>query len=177
MPYQWIQPPPAPAEPQRQETPSGGAAPVAELHLWPHRSLPPRGFVWVIGASATGLIIPLLAMLGSVVMWGLLPFALTAIWALWVAIERNARASRATREILRLSRDSLSVLRRDLGREDRFWQANPYWVRLRIRQDGPVAHYLTLTDGQREIEIGRFLSPEEREALALELERALARNR
>ena len=39
----------------------------------------------------------------------------------------------------------------------------------------PVEDYLTLTDGQRVIELGAFLSPDERRALHAELTRALAK--
>lgn len=170
MPYHWTRFPEA--------SPQGGPDTIrAELALWPHRSLPRRGFVWMIGATAVGLVVPLLAMVGSGVMWGLLPFALVAIWGLWIALERNSRQSSATRETLRLTANELVLLRQDPDREDRLWRTNPYWVRIRLREDGPVEHYLTLTDGQREIEIGRFLSPEERTALRPELERALARCR
>jgi uncharacterized membrane protein len=42
---------------------------------------------------------------------------------------------------------------------------------------GPVEHYLTLKGGGREVEIGAFLSPEERLALRAELTEAFARLR
>ena len=77
MPYQWITPPTAGAE--------------AELHLWPYRSLPRRGFVWFIGGTAAALTVPLLAVLGSPILWGLLPFMLLVLWALWWALSRSYR--------------------------------------------------------------------------------------
>ncbi len=177
MPYHWSKFPDPEARPAQRPAQNHGDELVAELHLWPHRSLPAKGFVWVFTTSAIGLMIPLLAMVGSGVMWGLLPFALVVIWALWIAIERNSRNARITRETLRLSSDVLTVLRQEPGQQDRLWRTNPYWVRSQLREDGPVEHYLTLTDGQREIEIGRFLSPQEREALRADIDRALARSR
>lgn len=160
MPYQW----------SRSEAPSG---PRVDLNLWPYRSLPRQGFVWVIGLTAGALALPMLAVLGTRVLWGLLPFALLAIWALWFGIERSYRSA-ATHEHMALTRDSLTVTRRDPGRANRIWQTNPYWVRANLRQNGPVECYLTLTDGSREIELGAFLSPEERQALQLELTREFA---
>ena len=64
-------------------------------------------------------------------------------------------------------------MRSDPGRADRIWQANPYWVRVALRPNGPVEDYLVLTDGRREVELGAFLSPEERVALKDDLERRL----
>lgn len=174
MPYRWTPSlaDASAADPHERQ----GSRPetTIELHLWPHRSLPRKGFVWVIAITAIGLALPLLSVIGSGVMWGLLPFAALVIWALWVAIERSYRSG-ATHEVLTLTPDQLTLRRQDPGRSDRLWQANPYWVRTRMHHHGPVENYLTLTDGQREYEIGSFLAPEERETLRRELEQALAR--
>ncbi|WP_245008504.1 DUF2244 domain-containing protein [Paracoccus marcusii] len=43
------------------------------MTLWPHRSLPKRGFVWFIGTTATLLLLPILAVLGTQVLWGCCP--------------------------------------------------------------------------------------------------------
>lgn len=145
---------------------------IALLELWPHRSLPMRGFVWVIALTAGALALPLLAVTGSAVWWGLLPFALLTIWGLWFALMRSYRAATLS-ETLVLTRDHLSLRRHDPGHADRIWHTNPYWVRSQIRP-GPVEDYLTLTDGQREVELGAFLSPPERLDLHHSLCRALA---
>lgn len=144
----------------------------AELCAWPYRSLPRKGFVWVISVTATLLALPLLAVVGSMVLWGLLPFMALAIWALWAAISHSYRSGE-TREHMQISREGLSLTRQDPGREDRHWRANPYWVRPALRP-GPVEDYLTLTDGGREVELGAFLTPEERRQLHEELTRRLA---
>ena len=44
-------------------------------------------------------------------------------------------------------------------------------------RNGPVEAYLTLSDGQREIELGAFLTPDERRDLCDDLMRRLARLR
>lgn len=147
MPYEWRDIPPD----------------MAELRLWPYRSLSTKGFAWVIGLTAAALALPLIAVTGSAVMWGLLPFAALPIWGLWVAIRHNWRSGE-TEEILRLTQASLHLTRRDPGRPDRHWQTNPYWARLSLRP-APVPDYLTITGDGREIELGAFLSPEERRAL------------
>lgn len=162
MPYAW----------QDMAPEDSGA--VCVLRVWPHRSLPRTGFVWVIGLTAGFLALPLIAVLGSDVLWGLLPFAVLAVWALWSAISRSYRAPS---EEMHLSRDSLILIRHDPGRADRVWRTNPYWVRASLRAQGPVEAYLVLTDGQREVELGAFLAPEERLALQDDLNRRLAETR
>jgi uncharacterized membrane protein len=58
------------------------------------------------------------------------------------------------------------------------WQAHPHWIMLHLAADGgPVKHYLTLTGGSRAVELGAFLTPEERVALHRELARILLRLR
>lgn len=144
-----------------------------QLLIWRHRSLTPEGFAWVIGAAAAALLLPLVAVIGHAVMWGLLPFAGLALAGLWWGVQ-HGWTDGGPREELTLTPERLSVTRHDPGRPPRHWQANPYWVRLSIRSDGPVEDYLTLTDGARTIELGAFLSPEERRALQGELADALA---
>lgn len=144
----------------------------AMLVLWPFRSLPRKGFVWFIGVTAGLLMFPLLAVLGNAALWGVLPFMLVTIWGVWHALQRSYRSGE-TREVLTLTRDRLSLIRSDPGRSDRQWATNPYWVRPLLRK-GPVEDYLTLTDGRREIELGAFLTPEERRSLHDQLLRRLA---
>lgn len=163
MPYAW-----------QNMAPEESGAFSCRLTLWPHRSLSSRGFAWVIGLTATGLALPLLALVGTSVLWGLLPFAGLAVWGLWRAIQRSYDTPQ---EVMLLSRDRLELTRRDPRRPDRNWQTNPYWVRVSLRRDGPVEDYLVLTDGRREVELGAFLAPEERVALRDDLDRRLTRLR
>lgn len=173
MPYRW-QDETAHSGPALEDTPHGNAARNrGRLVIWPHRSLPAAGFAWVIGLAAAGLALPILSMLGRAVLWGLLPFAGIAVGGLWMAIRASNRQGRM-HEVVDLSRDRITVTRHDPGRPDRVWTANPHWVRLALHPR-PVEDYLTLTDGQRVIELGAFLSPDERRALHAELTRALAK--
>jgi uncharacterized membrane protein len=163
MPYRWIE--------------QDDATSPAELHLWPHRSLTGRGFVWFFGSTFALVSLPLLAVIGSPILWGLLPFFVICLGGMWLAIRRNDR-DRSVFERLRIDSHELSVERHDPGRAIRRWSTNPYWVRvLTYPKDGPVEHYLTLKGDGREIEIGSFLSPEERQDLEGELRRALDRVR
>ena len=147
-------------------------APILALTLWPHRSLSRKGMARVIGVAAIGLAIPVLPFLGSPVGWALLPFCALPVLALWLFIRRNNRDGRLT-ETIRLWQDEIRVDRRHPSGDVRCWQANPYWVKITLRDDGPVEQYLTLKGNGREIELGAFLSPEERIDLFHDLSKAL----
>lgn len=140
----------------------------AEYHLslTPHLSMGNVGFARVILISAGFLALPLLGVLGTPVLWGLLPFAGLALWGLWYALQRNSRDQRALREEMHLTRDRIEIRRTNPRNPAQHWEANPYWVRVKLTaKGGPVEKYLTLEGGGREVELGAFLSPDERAAL------------
>lgn len=151
----------------------------ARIELTPNQSMGPRGFVVVIALTAAMLALPMIAVLGTAVLWGLLPFMGAALWALWYALRRNSAERASLRETLILTRDHIALTRHEpRARAPLTWEANPYWVQLHLRDaGGPVDHYLTLQGGGREVELGAFLSPEERIALHDDLTRTLTRMR
>lgn len=162
MPYEWLPPTRAPG------------APALRLHLWPFRSLPRRGFVWFVGGTAVLLAVPLLAVFGSPVLWGLLPFLLATLWALWAALARSYRDGEIV-EDLSIWPDRMRLVRHGPRGRRQEWEANPHWVRLELhRSGGPVPNYLTLKGGPREVELGAFLSEDERLALHADLSRRLS---
>ncbi len=138
------------------------------LTLWPHQSLTPQGFTWFIGVTAVMLTMPLFAVLGSPVAWVLLIFFLAAIWGVWHAIMSN-RKHRTLHEELVLTDDRVHLLHVPPKGDPLEWEANPHWVTINLRKDGPVECYLTLRGNGREVELGRFLTPEERAGLYDEL--------
>jgi uncharacterized membrane protein len=140
----------------------------ATLRLWPHNTLNPRGFVWAITLASGLLVLPLLGVLGTPVLWGLLPFEIAVVAGLWFALKRNWR-DRAIVEEMDLGRGRVH-LRRIEARRVQEWQADPHWTTLHLTpRRGPVPQYLTLTGGGREVELGAFLTPDERIALHDEL--------
>jgi uncharacterized membrane protein len=153
-----------------------GDPPILSLTLWPNRSLSRNGSSWLLGLLAAGLALPLVPLAGSKAAWGMLPFLVAAFVALWWAIRRSYADGRL-REELRLWPDLITVVRREPRGRVRRWHANPFWVRLRLRDDARIEKYLTLQGNGREIELGAFLSPGERETLHAELGAALGRLR
>ena len=164
MPYEW----------SSSEEAGHGAT---RLHLWPHRSLSPRGFAGFILMTFTFLMLPPLALLGTPLLWGILPFLLGALALLWAALRRST-ADGALTEELTLWPERVDLIRHNPRGPEQRWHANPFWVQIDLHPDGgPVENYVTLRGGDRTVEIGAFLSPEERESLYGDLRAAFAQTR
>lgn len=157
---------------------SGDAPPpLARALLRPNRSLSRSGLAWLLVVLWGFLMVPLFPLLGVGAFWVMLPFVLGAVAALWYFIERNNKDGALYEELL-LWHDSVSVTRHAPGKAVQCWQANPFWVSVTLKAaGGPVDNYLTLRGNGREIELGAFLSPEERATLRGEVERALRLSR
>jgi uncharacterized membrane protein len=154
MPYEWL-------------PPSGG--PTARVHLWPYRSLSRRGFVLFIGTTAALIALPLLSLVGQSALWVLLPFLMLAVGGIWWALERSFRDAEII-EDLTLTPGMITLTRHGPRGRRQEWEANPHWVQVILHpKGGPVPNYLTLRGGPREVELGAFLSEEERLALKIEV--------
>lgn len=157
MPYEWTR-----------------TADHTELHLWPYRSLPRRGFVMFIGGTALVITIPLFAVIGSAVLWGLLPFLVLAVGGMYWALDRSYRDAEII-ETLSFTPNRLHLVRHGPRGKHQEWEANPHWVRVELhKKGGPVPDYITLKGGPREVELGTFLSEEERAALVHEVRKLVA---
>ncbi len=145
------------------------------LDLWPHRSLTPQGFAIFIGITAAFFLIPLLALVGTVLLWGLLPFLAGTLALIWYFLRRNGADLQLSEQLV-LRHNEIHVTRTNPRQPKQIWQSNPYWVRVILDEDnGPVPDYLTLKGSDREVELGAFLSPEERVRLYHDLRARLNR--
>jgi len=159
MPYTW------------NDTPND----TSELRLWPHQSLPAYGFAATILGIFALSTIPLYGLIGTVLLWGILPFMLIALGAMWYALRRNERDLQIM-EVLTLTHDDLHLLRETVRGDRQEWSCNPYWTQVNLHEKGgPVPHYVTLSGAGREVEIGAFLSEDERKELYAELKAKVAR--
>ncbi|NNE51122.1 MAG: DUF2244 domain-containing protein [Sulfitobacter sp.] len=160
MPYQWTTQPDS--EPQ-------------EMRLWPHQSLPPKGFAAFILTTFTLILIPTLPLLGTTLLWGLLPFVLLAVAGIYFALQHNHK-SRQIEEVLTIDTENAHLTHRTAKGEVKEWACNRYWTKVtKYDAEGPIPHYVTLRGEGREVEIGAFLSEEERIALFDDLNRSLRR--
>lgn len=150
--------------------------PIYRVTLWPNRSLGQRGHRRLLWVAAGGFSLPLAGVLGTPAFWGLLPFCAATLGVLHLALRANTRAGRVEEEVV-LWPDEMRVERREPRGRVLRWQAVPAFVRLTLHRRARLRNYLTLRGGGREIELGAFLSPDERLALREEIETALARAR
>ncbi len=146
--------------------------PLYRIVLRPHRSLPVKGFVWLIATTAVLMTLPLWPLLGTLAFLGILPFMLMALAMLWYFFQRSYHDGTVSEELW-LWPDRIAVHRYNPRSEDAYWHANPYWVKLALYKNRKIENYLTLTGENREIELGAFLSSEERLALHDDLRTAL----
>lgn len=78
------------------------------------------------------------------------------------------------RENLDIWSDHLRLTRFNPDGSVQDWEANPYWVKVVTHEKGgPVPHYITLCGAGRDVEIGAFLSEDERKTLADDLKQML----
>lgn len=147
--------------------------PLLAVTLRPNRSLTPRLGTGLLALLAAGLAMPLVGLAGTKAAWGMLPFLVGALVALYLALRRNQADGRLSEE-LKLWDDLITVVRREPRGRVLSWHANPFWVRVRLYPDARLENYLTLQGNGREIELGAFLSPWERETLYNDLSSALS---
>ena len=157
MPYDWI---------QKQQSPDSRI-----IELWPHNSLPPNGFAGFILATFALITLPLYGLMGTVVFWALLPFLIVTLGVIWVALRRSY-FNRQILEQLTLDSEEIELVRQNPSGATQSWSCNGYWAKVQMHpKGGPVPNYVTLSGNGREVEIGAFLSEEERKALYDDLRR------
>ena len=111
---------------------------------------------------------------GNPALWALLPFVVLAVAGVWFAFQRSYHDG-AIIEDLTLTPTLVTLTRHGPQGRRQDWQANPHWVRVVLHPTaGPVPNYLTLRGNNREVELGAFLSEDERIALADDLRQRLA---
>ena len=155
MPYQWSE--------------TSQLDKVQTLTLWPHQSLPPKGLAAFVLATFTMITLPLFGLLGTTLLWGLLPFLMIAVLGIWYALSRSQK-DRSILEVLTISPDETRLVRHNPRTNVQDWICTTYWVRPTLhRSDSPVPNYVTMLGNGREVEIGAFLSEEERLALYAKL--------
>jgi uncharacterized membrane protein len=139
------------------------------LELWPHNSLPKQGFVGFILTTFILILLPLLALSGTRVFWGLLPFLILAVWAIWTALQNSYKRNKIY-ECVSFGQKILNLKRTNPKGDTQNWSCEGYWSRASIyTRKGPVPFYVTLNGNGREVEIGAFLSEGERKSLYEEL--------
>lgn len=141
--------------------------------LRPHTSLPRKGFAMFIWVTFVALIIPLFGLLGTPVLWGILPFVLLVLVALWIGLQHSYKSAEL-REVLTITASQTHLIRYNPRREDQTWDCNTHWVKPALHpHHKPHPFYLTLRGNARTVELGTFLTPDERKRLFSEISEVL----
>lgn len=138
----------------------------------PPRSLSARGMRWLCLLAIPAAAIPalLFTLLGAWPVLGFVGVELAFVLGL-VSLHRRWTAGQV--EVVVLTPDRLRVLAAD-GRGGRQEVAlEPYWARVRLTERSGTGPVLSLQARGRSVEIGRFLDPAEKAAMAEALEGAL----
>ncbi|MDE0783575.1 MAG: DUF2244 domain-containing protein [Planktomarina sp.] len=167
MPYSWSTLP----EKVSFHKKSDGPAPVV-LTIRTHNSLNANGFMQFIALTAALMLIPVLAFLGQIFMWIIAGSLGTCLTAIWLALKASWKQGQL-REELSIWSDYVLLERFNPNGSTQVWHANPYWTEIRLTPTNSyVLNYLTLRGNSREVEIGAFLSEDERPLLEKDLLKA-----
>jgi len=153
--------------------PDGKTSPIFfDAILYPHRSLPPRGFiVLMLVLSVVSFVAGVsFVLLGA---WPILGFFGLDVLLVYLAFRASYRSARM-HEWVRLTEDTLTVERVGQRGERRRWQFQPSWLRV-VLEEQEETNRLVLTSHGRELVVGGFLGPMERKNLATALKQALVR--
>ena len=167
MPYTWSDTPSYYSAEASFE--GAGVAPL-QLDLSQHNSLEPKGFVLFFGITCLLMCVPLMAFFGSVFWYGILGYLALTMGGAWWALKSSWKRGSVS-EVLEVWSDHLRLTRRNPDGSTKDWDANPFWVRVVTHEnEGPVPHYVTLCGAGRDVEIGSFLSEDERKELSADLQ-------
>ncbi|NQW00046.1 MAG: DUF2244 domain-containing protein [Rhodospirillales bacterium] len=143
------------------------------LELRPNRSGTLRGIHIIFGFLLfvfvpTGVVFSLLGA------WPVSGFMGAELLLLYGALRLNQRASQAS-ERLELTDSLCTVERIDPWGRQRSWQFQPQWLRVDFIKSGDFVAHLSLNSKGERLNLGHFLSPDEKSTVADHLKRALAR--
>src|SRR5579864_1176409 len=140
--------------------------------LYPHRSLPPHGFMLLmlvlsVVSFAAGVSFVLLGA------WPIVGYFGLDVLLVYLAFRASYRSARM-HEWVRLTEETLTVERVSQYGERRRWQFQPFWLRV-VLEEHEETNRLVLASHGRGLVVGGFLAPQERRTLATALKDALIR--
>jgi uncharacterized membrane protein len=141
--------------------------------LMPHRSLGRTGFFILIGALLFGWLVTGAFFL-SVGAWPIFGFLGLDVLAVYIAFRINYRAARA-REVVSVSRTLVDIEKIAPSGKREEHRFNPFWARFNVARHSEIGITRMAVEGQgREVAIGSFLNPDDRESFADAFGKALA---
>ncbi len=151
-------------------------SPLFSALLTPHRAMSEKGIRWVVAFTAILASIPAITFF-AMGAWPIMGLMGLDVLILWWALSASLRSGQAYEEIT-LWPDALDIRQvSDKGHETTI-SYNPFYVRLSVMRDGDNrVTALKLLTRERETEIGRFLTPYDKNRFAMALADALSRAR
>ena len=144
-----------------------------ERVLWPHRSLPPRGFrLLMLGLGLLSLAAGIAFVAAGA--WPVCGFFGLDVALLYLAFRLSYRSARQ-REMLRLADEQFTVERVDVYGGRRLWRFQPFWLRIVLEERHDESNRLLLASHGKSLVIGDFLGPALRRDLAATLRDVLTR--
>ena len=155
-----------------QQQPADDKA-VIRITFWPHRSLGPRGFLFLMAGFGflTFLLGCLFFYLGA---WPVIGFMGLEIGLVWLAFRMNYQTGQHYEELLISRQGSWLSCYDARGRARRTAMDSP-WLKAEITADRHGRPALYLRWHAKKIEIGKFLPPDEKPALAKAINQGFAK--
>jgi len=152
------------------ETATGG--PYAfDAILRPHRSLGPRGF-FILMSAVVAVSFVAGVVFFAIGAWPVPGFLGLDVLLIYGAFRINYRAARRY-ETVRLNQAGLTVEAVDPKGRSTSWTFDPHWVRVTIDELETGSNRLVLSSHGRHLNVGSFLTPDERTDFADALRAAL----
>jgi uncharacterized membrane protein len=157
-----------------QHTAAEGPSPGYRIELAPNCSLTPQGAKLFVGGLG-GVTFAVAGFFASQGMWPVLPFAGLEIGLLAWAVHASMRRG-AEREVILVS-DQEVVVERQAAAGSRRTVFPRHWARVKLHGPPAALHpsRLVIESHGRACEVGRFLTEEERRALAARLRQLVGR--
>ena len=145
------------------------------IRLFPNRSLDTYGTKVVSGIIACGFLLPIIPFIGSPIGITLTIFSGLTFYLFLALLQKSFQEGNTFEEIL-ISRHKIIVVHKEKNEEHKTWEGNPYWTRVNVDVNNrKLKNYLTLAGKGKHIELGAFLSPDERIELRDKIQNALAK--
>ena len=147
--------------------------PIFRALLTPYRSLGRTGFIVLMSVLGviwlgTGLFFL------SIGAWPVFGFFGLDMLAIYIAFRLNYRAARAREEVT-VSRLALDIVKVEPSGRSEKHSFNTFWARFRVARHEEIGITGMAVEGQgRQVSLGSFLNPDDRESFATAFSRALA---
>ena len=150
-------------------------APFINIRLVPNRSLNSNGTKVVFAVIASGFLLPIIPFIGSPIGTTLTIFSGLTFYLFLTMLQRNFQQGSTFEEVL-ISKNRIKVVHKEKNKKLMTWECNPYWTKVHLDINNPkLKNYLTLAGKGKRIELGAFLSPDERLELRDKIQNALAK--